>query len=83
MDDEIAPVLLILAAPDELRVEVGIARIPQGAWNGLVLTDDRLVLGGGDVFPLGLVVFEGLDGFGGGGFFLGGHKVFEIGAFKP
>ena len=26
VDDEIAPVLLVLAAPDELRVEVAVAR---------------------------------------------------------
>ena len=29
VNDEIAPVLLILAAPDELRVEVGVARVFQ------------------------------------------------------
>ena len=27
MDDEIGPVLLVLAAPDELRVEVGVAAL--------------------------------------------------------
>ena len=27
VDDEVAPVLLILSAPNELRVEVGVARV--------------------------------------------------------
>ena len=63
MDDEIAPVLLVLAAPDELRVEVAVAALVGDADRVLlVLLQDRLVFGGGDVLPLGLVVLERLDG---------------------
>ena len=71
VDDEVAPVLLILAAPDELRVEVGVAAVFHGAGGLLLLLDDGLVLGGGDVRPPGLAVLEGFDGFEGGGLF--GH----------
>ena len=74
VDDEVAPVLLILAAPDELGIEVGVARDSvQPAAAGLVLLEHGLVLGGGDVLPLGLVVLEGFDGLWGGG--LLGHEL--------
>ena len=63
MNDEVTPVLLILPAPDKLRVEVGVAVIPHFVGRGIVLFEHRLVLGGGNVFPFGVVVFEGFDGF--------------------
>ena len=64
MDDEVAPVLLVLAAPDELRVEVAVAPLVGDADRTLLrpCRQDRLVLGGRDVLPLGLVVRERLDG---------------------
>ena len=37
VDDEVAPVLLILAAPDELRVEVAVAALVGDADRGLLL----------------------------------------------
>ena len=65
VDDEVAPVLLILAAPDELRVEVAVAALVGHAHRALlVLLHDGLIFGRGDVLPLGLVVLEGLDGLG-------------------
>ena len=75
VDDEVAPVLLILAAPDELGIEVGVARVTDGLGRFLVLLQHGLVLGGGDVLPLGLVMVEGRDGFVGGRLFLGGHDI--------
>jgi hypothetical protein len=48
VDDEVAPVLLILAAPDELRVEVGIARLAHALRRLLVLGEHRL-----DIRPSG------------------------------
>src|SRR5712691_9275938 len=69
VDDEVAPILLVLAAPDELRVQVAVAplvgqahRVPR------LLLEHRLVLGGRDVLARGLVVAEGFDGSGGCGF---------------
>ena len=62
VNDEVAPVLLILAPPDELRVEVPIAPIVRHTHRRLVLVPgDRLELGGRDVLPR-VVVREGLDG---------------------
>jgi hypothetical protein len=62
LDDEVAPVLLVLAAPDELGVEVAIAALVGDAQRLLgLLLDDRLVLGGRDVPALGLGVAVGLD----------------------
>ena len=70
MDDQIAPVLLVLPAPDELRVEVAVPPLVGHADRALLfLLHDRLVLGGGDVLPLVRVVREGFDRLGGG--FLG------------
>jgi hypothetical protein len=64
VDDEIAPVLLVLAAPDQLRVQVGIARVA----NLLRLLlfsrlDERLLLRRRDVLALGLVVLEASTDF--------------------
>ena len=64
VDDEVAPVLLVLAAPDELRIEIGVARILYRAWALLLLLNDGLILGRRNVLPLGLVVLERFDGFG-------------------
>ena len=71
VDDEVAPVLLVLTTPDELRVEVGVARILHPARRFLLFLKHGLMFGGGDILPLGVVVLEGFDGFGGspwGGF---------------
>ncbi len=67
MDDEVAPVLLVLPAPDELGVEVGVAGVLQRARHLLLLLEHGPVLGGGDVLALVLRVAEGLDGLGAGG----------------
>jgi hypothetical protein len=78
VDDEIAPVLLILAAPDELGIKVNIPGIPRRPWAGILLVDHGLMLGSGDVLPLRLVVLKGLDRFWcrrfpGHDYFLGGR----------
>ena len=75
MDDEIAPVLLILAAPDELRIEVGVAGVADLLRVLLLLFQHGLIFRRRDVLPLGLVVLEGFDGFCGCGFF--GHVYFS------
>ena len=63
VDDEVAPVLLILAAPDELRVEVAVAALVGDADGRFVLLlHDGLIFGRGDVLALG-VVAERIDGF--------------------
>jgi hypothetical protein len=62
LDDEVAPVLLVLAAPDELGVEVAVAALVGDAQRLLgLLLDDRLVLGGRDVPAPGLGVAVSLD----------------------
>ena len=76
MDDEFAPVLLILPTPDELGIEVSVARILDRAGAGIVLIEHGLVLSSGDDLPLRLVVGEGLDRLGSGGLF--GHCYWEI-----
>ncbi len=68
MDDEVAPVLLILAAPDELGIEVGVARVLHLVWRFLLFLEHGLMLRGGNVLSLRLVVLEGFDGFEGGRF---------------
>ena len=67
VDDEVAPVLLVLAAPDELRVEVAVAALVGHADRALLLLlQHRLVFGGRDVLARRLVVLERLDGLAGG-----------------
>ena len=62
VDDEVGPVLLVLAAPDQLRVEVAVAALVGDAHGRLlVLLHHRLVFGGGDVLASGVVVLEGFD----------------------
>ena len=72
---QIGPVLLILAAPDQLRVQVAVAgllfvrqfgaaaRVAHLHRGLIVFLHHRLVFGGGDVLAGGLVVGEGFDGF--------------------
>ena len=67
MDDQIGPVLLVLAAPDQLRVEVAVAALVGHADRTLLsLLHDGLVFRRGDVLPRCLLVLERLDGLGGG-----------------
>ena len=73
VDDEVAPVLLVLAAPHELGIEIGVARVADLFGVLLLVLEDGLELGGGDVPPFGLVVGERFDGFGNGGLF--GHAT--------
>ena len=69
MDDEVAPVLLILAAPDELGIQVAVAPLIGNADGiGILLLQHGLVLGRGDVLPFVSVVLDRFDGLGGGGF---------------
>jgi len=65
VDDEIGPVLLILAAPDELGIEVSVAWILYRLGLFFLFLNNRLILGRRDVFTLGLVVLKSLDGLGG------------------
>ena len=63
VDDEVGPVLLILAAPYELRIEVAVPALVGYAHRILlVLLHHRLIFGGGDVLPRGLVVGQGFYG---------------------
>ena len=62
VDHQVAPVLLVLAAPDQLGVEVGIARVANLLRRNLLLLDERLLLGRQNVLAFGLVVLEGFDG---------------------
>ena len=62
VDNEIAPVLLILPTPDELGVEISVPWILRPAVAGIVWPEHGLMLGGGDVLPLGLVVRDRFDG---------------------
>jgi hypothetical protein len=69
MHDEIRPVFFVLAAPDQLRIEIAVTAFEGDARGMLVvLLDDRLELRGGDVLALVRVVGEGLDGLFGGVF---------------
>src|SRR5207253_10046953 len=62
LDDEVAPVLLVLAPPDELGIEVAVAALVGHAQRLLgFLLDDRLVFRGRDVPALGLSVTVRLD----------------------
>ena len=61
VDDEIAPILLVFTAPDELRIEVGIARILDRLGLFLLFLNNGLVLGRRDVFALGLIVCQRFD----------------------
>ena len=75
VDDEVAPVLLILATPDELGIEIAVSGVAEGFGGLLLLFDKGLLLDGGDVFPLSIGVVESGDLLGGGigGAFFSGH----------
>src|ERR1700730_16237446 len=64
MDDEIAPILLVLSAPNKLWIEIGVARIVDLLRGVLLLFQHGLVLCRGNVLTLVGVVLERLDGFG-------------------
>jgi hypothetical protein len=68
VDHEVGPVLHILAAPDELRVEVAVAPfVGHLGYRRLgLLVHHRLVFGGGDVLAAGVGVSESFDGLGRG-----------------
>src|SRR5665213_444370 len=69
VDDEFAPVLFILAAPDELGVKVAVAAFIGDAENLFeFLLLDGLIFGGGDVFAVIGLMGEGFDGLLDGGF---------------
>ena len=63
-DGQVFPVLLVLALPDELRIERRVARIEHGLGGLLLLGHEVAQFLGGDVFALVLVA-DGLDGGGG------------------
>src|SRR5436190_1812758 len=63
MDDKIAPILLILPAPNQLGIEVGDARIADLLRSLLLLFQYRLEFGRRDILPLGFVVLKRFDGF--------------------
>src|SRR5438876_4358778 len=78
LDDEVAPVLLVLAAPDELRVEIAVAPLVSGAPRLFrLLLDDGLVLGGRDVLALRLFVLDGLDALAGWRLGFSRHGVYR------
>ena len=68
VDDEVAPILLVFPAPDELRVEVAIALVARGLRAVLFPLQNRLVFRRRDILPLRFVVNQCLDGFLGFGF---------------
>src|SRR5207247_2188809 len=73
--DEVAPVLLVLAAPDELRIEVAVSALVGHAHRVLlVLSQDGLVFRSRDILALSLRVLEGLHGLAGDWFL--GHGYF-------
>src|SRR5688500_11380645 len=61
LDDEIAPVLVVLAAPDELRIEVGVPWIAHLFTSEVLGFEDGLMLGGRNVQPLVVGMTERLD----------------------
>ena len=67
MDDQVAPVLHILAAPDQLRVQVAVAALVGHTQRLLLLlVEHRLVFGGRRCAPRGVDVGEGCYRFAGG-----------------
>src|SRR5207302_2049537 len=83
LDDEVAPVLPVLAAPDELRVEIAVAPLVGGAQRLLrLLLDDGLVLGGRDVLALRLFVLDGLDALAGWWLCFSRHGVYRASGCK-
>jgi hypothetical protein len=69
--DEVAPVLLVLATPDELGVQITVAPVVSDAHRILrPVLHDRLVFGGRNVLARGFpaTIAQGLDGLAGRGF---------------
>src|SRR5690349_2871663 len=62
LNDEVAPVLFVFPAPDELGIEIGVPRIPQRARSFVSSFKYRLMLCCWNVFPLVGAVLEGLHG---------------------
>lgn len=63
VDDEVAPILLVLPAPDELRIKVSVARIAYLLRRLLLFFQNRLVFRRRNVFPLGLAMLQRFDAF--------------------
>jgi hypothetical protein len=81
VDDKAAPVLLILPAPDQLRIEVTVAAFVGNADRALLfLFDDGLIFRRGDVLPLVRVMRQSFDGLLRG--FLG-HSASRVFIFLP
>ena len=70
MDDQIRPVLLVFATPDQLRVQVRVPRILHRHRRLLIVADHRSVLDRRNVLPLVVGVPNRIDGF--DGLFVGG-----------
>jgi cytochrome c oxidase assembly factor CtaG len=64
VDDEVAPVLLVLAAPDQLRVQVGIARVAHLLRLLLFASSTDWYSAVGMFLRFGVVVLERFDGLG-------------------
>ncbi|MEQ1760906.1 MAG: hypothetical protein ABL986_21590 [Vicinamibacterales bacterium] len=61
LGDEVAPVLIVLSTPDELRVQVSVSGIPDFLARSVHGLEHRLVLGGRNVDALVVGVAESLD----------------------
>jgi len=73
---EIGFVLHLLAAPDELRIQIAVPSFHRHAHRRLLgLGQHGLIFRRGDVLARGVFVLEGFDADGGFGFF-GGHLSF-------
>lgn len=55
-NNEIGPIPLILTAPDQLRIKIGIARIAHLLGVLLVIVQHRLIFSSGNILALGVVV---------------------------
>lgn len=65
MDDQVRPVLLILAPPNKLRIQVRVARIPYRHRRLLIVADHGAILDRRYVLPLVVGVPNGIDGLDG------------------
>src|SRR5207247_6345489 len=64
LDYEVAPVLFVFTAPNQLRIEVAVATLIRDAdWGLFVLLQNGLIFGGRDVLPGCFVVFDSFDCF--------------------
>ena len=59
----------VFPAPDELGIQVGVAGLFHRAWRFLLLSDDKPVYGGGNVFPLVAIMLDRFVRFESGGHF--------------